>query len=80
MIARLTQVSFIVSLFIAQAFGQPPADWASLRQTPAATRIKVKTSDNKAYTGQFKSAEADTLVMTASKGEQSFPRAMVLRV
>ncbi len=80
MIAPLTRVGFIAALFLAPVFGQAPADWASLRQTTGATRIKVKISDNKTYTGQFKSAEADTLVMTASKGEQSFPRAMVLRV
>lgn len=80
MIARLTRVTFIISLFLAHAFGQSPADWASLRQTPAATRIQVKTSDKKTYAGQFKSADDDALVMTGSKGEQTFPRAMVSRL
>jgi len=73
------RVSFIACLFLAQAFGQPSADWSALSQTPAATRIRIKTSDNKTYTGQFKSAQDDMLIMTASKGEQTFPRAMVLR-
>lgn len=77
MLARLG----LVAMFALALPAQPARDWTSLSSTlSAGSEIQVKTSGKETLRGQFASADADTLALTTSKGEQRVARAMVSRV
>jgi hypothetical protein len=83
MISRLTLLCLATLLFSASMRGQSASDWASLGNTPAisvGTEIEARTTDNKRYRGQFRSASDDALVMITASGEQRLARATVSRV
>jgi hypothetical protein len=81
--AVLLRVSLVVFLAVSPLAARVSHDWASLANTPSLTvgaEIEVRTTDSKRYEGDFKSADADVLVMTTPSGEERMPHASVARV
>ncbi len=56
------------------------AQWESLQMLARGTPVQVVLNDAKSYTGKFKDATADILVVDVETHDQTFTRESVLRV
>ncbi len=58
----------------------PLQDWGNVKRLGPGEKIRVSMSDRKSYQGDLRRASEDSIVLATASGEQSLPRAGVVRL